>query len=210
MLFTISALLIASPMLVALLLSSAVPFVAAAPFFAAPPSTFISRRAESDGPCVPPFNGVGVSVTNSAREWGVKQPPAAEAKVTSETSDPKNASILATVDFFFHPIEGDDASLFTISPAGKKHLAVAVTDSGNLTLADAADDEESQHWSVQCDFCNADSSMQGQFSYGCNITSVTNGQCVEIAKDAKDANFLAPCAGIDHQNFDLWTKCEWC
>ncbi|KAI4528222.1 hypothetical protein K525DRAFT_262443 [Schizophyllum commune Loenen D] len=210
MFFTIFALFIASPMLVALLLSAAVPFAAAAPSFAAPPAIFRSRRAESDGPCVPQFNGVGVSVTNSAREWGVKQPPAANASVTSESSNPNTASMLAKVDFFFHPIEGDDDSLFTISPAGKKHLAVALTESGNLALADASDDDESQHWSVQCDYCNADSSMQGQFSYGCNITSVTNGQCVEIAKDAKDPNFLAPCAGIDHQNFDLWTKCDWC
>ena len=28
------------------------------------------------------------------------------------------------------------------SPAGKKHLAVALADSGNLTLADASDDDE--------------------------------------------------------------------
>ena len=28
------------------------------------------------------------------------------------------------------------------SPAGKKHLAVALTDSGNLTLADASDNDE--------------------------------------------------------------------
>ena len=114
MFFTIFALFIASPMLVALLLSAAVPFAAAAPSFAAPPAMFHSRRAESDGPCVPPFNGVGVSVTNSAREWGVKQPPAANASVTSESSNPNTASMLAKVDFFFHPIEGDDDSLFTI------------------------------------------------------------------------------------------------
>lgn len=204
MLFTIFALL------ATFLLSAAVQHhhVAAAPSFAAPPATrFPSQRANE--PCVPPFNGVGVSVTNSARELGVQQPPAANDSVTSQTSNTKGT--LATVDFYFHPVDGEDSpQLFTISPTGGYSLAVAVLEGGNLTLADATEGDKSQHWSVQCDTCNADSSMEGQFSYGCNLTSAVDGQCVQLAHDANSPVYLAPCAGIDAQNFDLWTQCDWC
>ncbi|KIY44186.1 hypothetical protein FISHEDRAFT_67827 [Fistulina hepatica ATCC 64428] len=157
--------------------------------------------------CSPNFAGAGVSITNSAREWGVVQPPQANENVTSQTSN--THGMLATVDFLLSnltDISGTDTN-YLITSIQNSSLAVATRDDGTLYLAPSDSCDESQLWNVLCDHCGANiSASTGQFSYGCNITAVTNSFCVQIGKKATDGLFLAPCGGIDAQNFDFWTE----
>ncbi|PBK84632.1 hypothetical protein ARMGADRAFT_1169866 [Armillaria gallica] len=153
--------------------------------------------------CSPNFEGAGVSVTNSAREWGVSA-HAVGADVTAPVGS------LRTADFLFQQ-NGQPAVSYTIRDITNPNLAVAVRPDGTLELdtIDASGNDQTQKWDVLCDSCSTNiSQLRGNVAFGCNITSTPSGLCVQIGAKETDAMFIAPCNGQDSQNFDFWTAFE--
>ncbi|KAF9037794.1 hypothetical protein BDZ89DRAFT_1157236 [Hymenopellis radicata] len=149
--------------------------------------------------CSPNFEGVAVSVTNSAREWGITS-ASVGADVISPTSD------LQTSNFRFEQ-RGQPSVSYTIKTISNNDLVVAVRPDATLELASIDSSDIAQEWNVLCDNCSTDISLikGAPVSFGCNITSVATGYCVQIGAQKEDAMFLAPCNGKDSQNFDFWT-----
>ncbi|KAK0469111.1 uncharacterized protein EV420DRAFT_1472400 [Desarmillaria tabescens] len=161
---------------------SAVGLVAAVPMQ-------LNTRQTTSMMCSPNFEGVGLSVTNSAREWGVSAHTVG-ADVTAPTGS------LSTADFLFQQ-NGQPAVSYTIKDITNPNLAVAVRPDGTLTL-DNVDASDNDHCSTNI------SQLHGNVAFGCNITSVPSGLCVQIGAKGTDAMFTAPCNGEDNQNFDFW------
>ncbi|KAK0194435.1 hypothetical protein F5146DRAFT_1035869 [Armillaria mellea] len=155
---------------------SAVGLVTAVPMY-------LNIRQTTSMMCSPNFEVAGVSVTNSAREWGVF------------------AHSIGTADFLFQQ-NGQPAVSYTIRDITNPNLAVAVRPESTLKLdtVDASGNDPTQKWNVLCDSCSTNiSQLRGIVAFGCNITSAPSGLCVQIR--AKDTDAI--------QNFDFWTTFEY-
>ncbi|KAF9002165.1 hypothetical protein BDQ17DRAFT_1326885 [Cyathus striatus] len=169
-------------------------FIASQVFLGLVSASPLQRRdAPPSMNCHPNFEGVGVSVTNSAREWGVSGFYAG-ADVTSLSV----GGGLSKADFRFEQ---------TGSPATTYIIKLVDIENNDLVVGLSGDHLQDQIWNVQCDFCSDNiSQRQGNVAFGCNITSTTNNECVTIGEKDTDALFLADCVGTDAQNFDFWTE----
>lgn len=177
-------------------------------FFSAAFASPLFRRQSAA--CSPNFEGVSVSVTNSAREWQPAKPVVSGADVLSPIIGSDGRPGLVTTDFRFEQIgQPDQPPLYIIKPVEDNNLVVNFDADGTLSLKPFSQTDSNQNWNVVCDFCGTDASnFSGQFSFGCNITSAVTGQCVQIDEDKTKPMFLAGCNGEDSQNFDFWTSAE--
>ncbi|KAF8979410.1 hypothetical protein BDQ17DRAFT_1381748 [Cyathus striatus] len=176
-------------------------FIASQVFLGLVSASPLQRRDEPPSMnCHPNFEGVGVSVTNSAREWGVSGLYAG-ADVTSLSV----GGGLAKADFRFEQT-GSPATSYIIKVVDNSNDLVVGLSGDHLQVKNLESTDLTQIWNVQCDFCSDNiSQRKGNVAFGCKITSTTNNECVTIGEKDTDALFLADCSGIDAQSFDFWT-----
>ncbi|KAF8646244.1 hypothetical protein AX16_007314 [Volvariella volvacea WC 439] len=155
----------------------------------------------SAGTCQPNFEGVGVSITNVASEWGTS-PASLPGVHIINTSH--RGPIFANADFKVER-NGEHPPRYIIRDIEHTHLIASIRNH-RLLLSDQHHNDQSQLWDINCGFCATNvAGLSGHAAGHCNITWVPNGYCVTTDRKAENPLFLEPCTGSNKQQFNFWT-----
>jgi len=161
-----------------------------------------------NGLCNPNFQGLGLSVIDTASEhfeWSLGSAQGqAGARVVSAPFTEGQAE-------FRFEFTGAPTNTYLIKPLANPELVVAAsTQAGTLELAVPNSADPLQAWNVACASCGSPSSpnVNGAFVYNCAISPAANaGLCVQFNDFSNgtqaDPVVLRPCSGMTYQGFDF-------
>ncbi|KAF8653578.1 hypothetical protein AX16_003888 [Volvariella volvacea WC 439] len=182
------------------LLSLAASFFCATSTLATPIKEY--RSPHTSAMCHPNFEGVCLSVTDNAQEWGTSPASVPYAPIINFSH---RGSMLAHADFRFEQ-DGQYLSHYIVKDIGNNELVASVRDN-KLLLLNQNRNDQTQLWNVVCDECKTNiSNTRGQVAVGCKIASVPSGLCATNTRVTGEALILAPCDGRVGQSFDFWTE----